>query len=415
MTNTVRILVGDVLERIHDLPDQSVQCCVTSPPYWGLRTYHGDDGMIGMERTWDEHLDNLLAVFEAVKRVLRDDGILVVNYGDAYTGSNGGHKNDVNPGLSRSFKRGCPPTQQAPKGALNLPPKNLMMMPARLAIAMQERGGWILRSEVVWAKKNCMPESVLDRPTSSHEKVFVFAKRPKYYWDAVAVRTPAKSIGNPRGRTTYGRHTLGEAIPEKQRRADKPRGHTRRHDGFNDRWDAMSKDEQQAGGGNMRNVLHLATKPFSKSHFATFPPDLIRPFVLAGTSEAGQCPHCGTPWERIVERGDVIQTGIAMKAVARESGFDDRRDIGNVMRVHALHTRGWQPTCGCAEHEPVPQTLLDCFGGAGTTGMVAAQEGRDAVLCEISPDYADMAAQRIEEDGGMHVSVTMSGAPAASA
>ena len=169
---TVSIHVGDALERLRDIPDQSVHCVVTSPPYWGLRTYHGNPGMIGMEETFDQHLENLMAVFDEVWRVLRDDGTFWLNYGDAY--SSIGHKKS-NSGYGSTGLAGGKPQIHTPLKSENsiqgLKHKDLMMMPARVAMALQERG-WYLRSEIVWAKPNPMPESCTDRPTSAHEKIW---------------------------------------------------------------------------------------------------------------------------------------------------------------------------------------------------------------------------------------------------
>ena len=437
------ILIGSALEKLRQLPEKSVHMCVTSPPYWGLRSYNlrqwtgGDpdckhegkpsgrgenvesswdrpsriavpretqckycdavqvdvEGGIGLEETWEEHLDNLLAVFGEVRRVLRDDGILVVNYGDAYAGSGKGHMNDVNPGLSRSFERGCPPTRKTtPKGTLNLPPKSLMMMPARLAIAMQE-DGWILRSEVVWAKKNSMPESVTDRPTSAHEKVFVFAKRPKYYWDQFAVRTRAKetSLERYQHALNHDPHVPpGRTSHSGIQNTGRKRYPTKEVNGMRDRNAGMD------GTANMRNVLHLPTSPYKEAHFATYPPALVEPFIKAGTSAHGVCDQCGAPYERIVE------TSGGTKGKGGWHNHED--DLGRGQRgarpTHdwSIESRGWKQSCECSGAKPVPAKVLDCFGGSGTTGMVANRLGRDAILVEISEEYALMASARIETD-----------------
>ena len=183
---SVQILVGDAITKLRELPDESVHCVVTSPPYWGLRAYKGEPGMIGLEPTFEEHLENLVAVFREVRRVLRKDGTLWLNYGDAYaTGTTAKRKPtradvDVGGWKSRMGDRRSDDTK--------LKPKDLMMMPARVAMALQADGWW-LRSEIVWHKPNPMPESVTDRPTNAHEKVFLLSKSAKYFYDAEAVRT----------------------------------------------------------------------------------------------------------------------------------------------------------------------------------------------------------------------------------
>ena len=236
---SVQILVGSALDRLGEIPDESIHCCVTSPPYWGLRSYKGDPGMIGLEPTWDEHLANLLAVFREVRRVLRKDGVFFLNYGDAYGGSksagrNDNDRNNVDGFVGHQNNEG--PSRVEKKSHVGV--KQLLMMPARVAIALQEDGAadakamrmirvfrerlvdaydggpipdrvlhalesmdkeyseakgesWWLRSEVIWHKPNPMPESVRDRPTSAHEKLFLLSRSAKYFYDADAVRLPS--------------------------------------------------------------------------------------------------------------------------------------------------------------------------------------------------------------------------------
>ena len=187
---SVRILEGDALTQLATLPAESVHCVVTSPPYWGLRSYGGDAGMIGLEPTLDEHIANLVAVFREVWRVLRTDGTVWLNYGDAYAndgkwgGSTGGLHNTALHGSASSIGRA--------KVKTGLKPKDLMMLPARVALALQADGWW-LRSEIIWAKPNPMPESVTDRPTNAHEKIFLLSKAARYFYDAEAVRVPGLS------------------------------------------------------------------------------------------------------------------------------------------------------------------------------------------------------------------------------
>ena len=384
---TVRILVGDALSRLATMPDESVHCCVTSPPYWGLRSYKGDPGMIGLEPTFEEHLENLLTVFREVRRVLRKDGTLWLNYGDAYAGGGrgkGSGKQTTNVGSN------LPPFRPAGFKA-----KDLMMMPARVAMALQADGWW-LRSEVIWAKPNPMPESVTDRPSSAHEKVFLFAKSARYFYDHVAVRTPSKrpyleSLYSPPGHPPH--HGSVCNFDGKHKPPDKQRGHGRRHDGFNDRWEAMSKAERQANGANLRNVWNIAPRPFKGAHFATFPPDLVEPCVKAGTSEKGACANCGAPWKREVDK-----TFYPAGERAHISGGEyDRGWEGTPRGSNEIKTTGWSPTCEC-DADVVPATVLDPFAGAGTVGLVADRLGRDAVLIEINPEYAEMARGRIIGD-----------------
>ena len=403
---TVDIRVGDAREVLAAMPAQSVHMALTSPPYWGLRGYKGGERMIGLEPTWEEHLDNLLAVFREVWRVLRDDGICVVNYGDAYAATTKGtggatEKQSTNAG---SFHDGG---RKIDIGSFK--PKDLMMMPSRVAMALQS-DGWFLRSMIPWIKKNPMPESVTDRPTNAVEYFFLFAKKKTYFWDAVAVRKERTSVEDANG-FRGGSYTGGQPGPRAttgNKRTDKQRGHGRRHDGFNDRWDAMSKDEQQAGGANMRNYLFEATAPFKGAHFATFPPSVIEPFILAATSAKGCCPECGAPWTRMTKKqvtdtrpnsqGRNIREGLHYdKAGVAPSGYA-MQNAPHGSASYAYRTLRWEPSCECKAGKPVPCTVLDPFAGAGTTGLVADRHQRNAVLIEISKEYADLARKRIHED-----------------
>ena len=465
---TVRIMIGDALSQLAELPDESVHFVMTSPPYWGLRAYKGGDGMIGLEPTFDAHLENLVAVFREVRRVLRSDGTLWLNYGDAYAS---GSNRSVTDSASKQATYGGNVVRKGTT-EYGLKPKDLMMMPARVAWALQADGWW-LRSEIIWHKSNPMPESTRDRPASAHEKVFLLSKsgdtlfwthsrkhgvrtkpEPDYYWrnrkthvetdvappnwrelvdeddkriwarinrwcghdyfyDSEAVRVPmadssisrlAQDIDGQVGskRAHEGRKSNGnmKAVGGKQR------GHERRHDGFNDRWDAMTKDEQQSGGANLRNVWKIATHSFSEAHFATFPPALVEPCIRAGTSAKGVCGQCGAPWVRVVE-----------KKFKPQCEGDSRAHISGPEMGHGWEgtprgttetsTTGWSPSC---DHDaaPVPATCLDPFAGAGTVGLVADRFHRDAILIEISPDYAKMAQRRIEADaGGLFSSVVV--------
>lgn len=332
---TVTVINSDVLTALRDLPADHFGTVVTSPPYWGLRDY-GIAGQLGLEPTLGEHIERMVEVFAEVHRVLKPDGVCWVNYGDCYaTSPNGRSAADTKAagGDDRTFRDKPFSTIQ---GALK--PKDLCMVPNRFAIAMQE-WGWFVRSEIIWAKPNPMPESIKDRPATAHEKIFMFTKAGRYFYDADAVRVASKSTGNykmPDGWDTglgaHGsRHRAGR---EKGAPADKQRGHSRRHAGFNERWDSMTKAEQQENGRSLRNyepapvqVWEIATRGFKEAHFATFPPELVH--------------RC-------------------LKASLRP---------GNA--------------------------VLDPFGGSGTTGLVADKYGADATLIEINPEYCDLIRARL--------------------
>ena len=373
-----KILVGDCRQTLKQIPDKSVHCVITSPPYWGLRAYKGDTGMIGLEPTWQNHLDNLLEVFNGVWRVMRDDGTLWLNYGDAYAGSGKAHKSHhKNPGLSKSNHRMGDDTTTIQADLL--PAKNLMQLPARLSIAMQEHG-WILRSEIVWAKKNCMPESVKDRPTMAHEKIFLFVKRAKYFYDHVAVRQSAKESSIQRAKNRHNEppeDMEGKGVRLVQRWANKD----------------MKHDTTTA---SMRNVWHLPTQSLREAHFATFPTKLVEPCIKAGTSEHGVCAANGSPYKRIVKIHDPenrLGKGKGGWGNPQDKAVRDQKPSkeGAPQYLHG----GWEPTCEC-EGEIKPAIVLDPFGGAGTVSVVSERLGRDSIICEISPEYAEIARKRIE-------------------
>lgn len=359
---SVTILLGDVRERLRSLPDDHFDCVVTSPPYWGLRDY-GVAGQIGLEPTLGEHLAVMVDLFRDIRRVMKPSGTLWLNYGDCYATTPNGRsaaETKAAGGDDRTFRD----KPMSTIGGL-IKAKDLCMIPNRLAIALQEDGWWI-RSEIVWAKPNAMPDSAKDRPAIAHEKIFLLSRSARYFYDAEEVRfdlkpktqttygtvrndcgddglgkvkkanfartIPVRKPRAVRGRDTYGRHTLGSALPEGEGR-DKVRGLTPRHTG---QINHTRLDETPRGEGrNLRNyepapvdVWVMATRPFRDAHFATFPPELVERCLRAG------CPPGGR--------------------------------------------------------------VLDPFGGAGTAGLVADAFGLDCTLIELNPEYAEIARKRID-------------------
>ena len=272
------------------MPDECIHCVVTSPPYWGLRDY-GIDGQLGLEKTPEEYVGKMVEIFREVRRVLRSDGNLWLNLGDSYAndwkwgGATGGkHAKDLHGTQVGRARR-----------QTGLKPKDLVGIPWRVAFALQA-DGWYLRSDIIWHKPNPMPESVTDRPTKAHEYIFLLAKSERYFYNHEAIKEESvygvpnspESIKSPYGQgfTRRARKSLPETQSNLATYRDKQRGHSRRHDGFNDHWDQMTKEEQCSNGRNKRTVWTVATQPFPGSHFATFPPKLIEPCILAG-SKAG--------------------------------------------------------------------------------------------------------------------------------
>jgi DNA modification methylase len=281
---THQLIHGDCLEVLRTLPAESVNCCVTSPPYWGLRDY-GVDGQLGLEATPEEYVAKMVEVFREVRRVLRDDGTLWLNIGDTYNAYNGGAgpgsklsktQSDNRPALATGYGLQCK----------TLKPKDLVGIPWRLAFALQADGWW-LRQDIIWHKPNPMPESVRDRCTKSHEYIFLLAKADRYYYDADAIREEAVCTKMPGRnmtdtRTTYGASNGGNsglvALRNRLRDTGEP-------------------DETR----NKRSVWTVTTKPYSGAHFATFPPDLIEPCILAG------CPEGGTVLDPFLGSGTTAQ------------------------------------------------------------------------------------------------------------
>lgn len=391
------------------LPDESIQCVVTSPPYFGLRNYDVD-GQIGLEETPEEYVADMVAVFREVWRVLRKDGVVWLNLGDSYASQGGpepaqtkwlvdGASNTQNSGMSR-----IPPT--------NLRPKNLIGIPWRVAFALQA-DGWYLRSDIIWAKGvsgqketeaqiidaihralppgiaryvikrlmpeldlwvgGCMPESVRDRPTKSHEYVFLLTKNKKYYYDKWAIVEPAKDWGT-RDRTNF---RMGTDDPKLK------------HHGLTD-------SNHLSSGRNRRSVWQINTKPFKGAHFATFPPGLIRPMILAGTSERGCCANCGASWKRVVKGpGTGPQRGSRKHEQTRLNRFAGQQ-YQNWRNENPDTAEGWKQTCECDCHDTVPCLVLDPFVGSGTTALVSGELGRRCVGLDLSYSYLhDQAMDRL--------------------
>lgn len=354
---TVRILIGDCRDTLASLPEQSVQMCVTSPPYFGLRDY-GVDGQIGLEATPEAFVTELVSVFREVRRVLKDDGTLWLNLGDSYAGSGKGSNPDGTPHPStllgkQGTNTGTVTGRNMPQKAhtIGLKSKDLIGIPWRVAFALQA-DGWYLRSDIIWHKPNPMPESVTDRPTKSHEYLFLLAKSERYYYDADAIAEPVtdstvERMSQPNLDAQEGSHRVPfktngpmKAVVKrsgnKQRKAASARGVPVDDDGKPSGAIAGSVPWE----GTMRNkrtVWTVPTMPFKGAHFATFPTALIEPCIKAGSKQ-----------------GDIV---------------------------------------------------LDPFGGAGTTGLVADRLGRDAVLCELNPKYADIARDRIQADNPLFTEV----------
>lgn len=316
-----------------------MHCVVTSPPYFGLRDY-GVNGQIGLETSPEEFVAELVGVFREVKRILRSDGSLWLNLGDSYSAGGRTSRDTV------SFNKGNAGAAQAYRPQDGLKPKDLIGIPWMTAFALRADGWW-LRGDNIWAKANGMPDSTKDRPGRAHEIVFQFSKSQDCYFGYEDVKLPPvpESVGRlaraMRSKMDAGRLVMsgggysppGQPPHQGARQSDKQRGHSRRHAGFNDRWDAMEKANQQADGAALRSVWWIAPGGYEEAHFAVMAEEVAATCVLAG------CPVGGT--------------------------------------------------------------VLDPFGGAGTTALVADRLKRNAILIELNPEYAEMARRRIRGDAGI--------------
>jgi len=401
---TVSILIGDVREKLRELPTAHFDCVVTSPPYWGLRDY-GVPGQIGLEPTLGEHLDVMVSVFREVWRVLKPHGTLWLNYGDCYAAAPNGKSaaaykadgSDDRTFRDKPFSTVGPiydPAYATARGSFHtanrttqrdhggrivaggaLKPKDLCMIPNRLAIALQDDGWWV-RSEIIWHKPNPMPESVYDRPTSAHEKIWLLTKSEDYFYNHEAIREPVTGGAHARARVKgtdtgvgwgrldrldpdqpdRGRSRIKTPGPNSRQNVDRvPRsrklavpGSRTKNNGSMD--EALSRrPPSEYSTRNARNVWTIAPRAFREAHFATFPPALAERCIKAGVPQT-TCAACGA----------VDACGGLCEVLGR-----------------------------------VPGRVLDPFGGAGTVGLVAQQLGLDCTLIELNPEYAAIAERRI--------------------
>jgi len=333
---TYQLLQGDCLSVLRTLPAASVHCCVTSPPYFGLRDY-GHNGQIGMERTPAEYVAALVDVFREVRRVLRDDGTLWLNLGDSYANDKkwGGHTGGKHVAELHGQAIG------RSRRDTGLKPKDLIGIPWRVAFALQDDGWW-LRSDIIWAKTNAMPESVQDRPTRAHEYMFLLAQRERYYYDAQAIAEPAQfwqgaaatfERSGPVSQHVLPGQSAAQHSPERAggkggRNSFRGRGAER--EGEKGPANREGRELADVGYGptrNKRSVWTVATRPYPEAHFATYPVELVQPCILAGSPAGG--------------------------------------------------------------------TVLDPFNGSGTTGVAAIGLGRQYIGIELNPAYRAMAERRL--------------------
>lgn len=434
----VIIYQGNALEVLPQLEAESVQCVVTSPPFWGLRKYAGSqeliwgdgnckhewaslerwlhrgstqspkltDGMMtqdktvdttcslcgawrgayGLEPTPEMYVEHTVEMLRAIKRVLKKDGVVFWNIGDSYGSGKG---TCFNPGGGKgSFSghgdrkdAGAYPLDRGNVSMLKasgLKPKDLCLIPFRVALAAQADGWWV-RSVIIWSKANPMPESVKDRPTESHEYILMLTKQARYYWNQEAVREDGKEWTGRAGTFACDGEVSRHVLPGQQaaeHRAD--------------------RTDRIIAGRNIRTVWEMPTQPYPDAHFAVFPEALPEKCILAATSEKGNCSKCGMPWIRVVE---------ASGGTIGRSWHDHEGDLERGQRACAeakgghgykREDKGWRASCAC-DAEPEPAIVLDPFSGAGTTLWVAKKLGRRAIGIDISEEYCQLTIERCRQ------------------
>jgi len=433
------LLQGDALSLLKTLSDASIQCCITSPPYYALRDYqtepllwdadpscthewetilqkddHGDNGMngsglkggletqgqtrfekrsafclrcgawhgsLGLEPTPDLYISHLVQIFREVHRVLRKDGTLWVVIADSYAGSWGNYAPGGIKGIQRKRteegerwdRRAYSDTTFLPPSAksssMGLKDKDLIGIPWMLAFALRA-DGWYLRQDLIWNKPACMPESVLDRCTKSHEYIFLLAKSERYYYDTETIKEPARNWGT-RDRSHFRNGTNDPFL---------------KHHGLTD-------SNSEATGRNKRSVWTVNPHPYKEAHFATFPPKLVEPMILAGSSPRA-CEQCGAPWKRVIE-----PTGhMNHREAAHVPNNTPTKVDSTGWAPTRIATANFQPTCSCKMNTGTGKcVVLDPFAGAGTTLLGASQFERDWVGIELNPTYVKLIQKRIAE------------------
>ncbi len=390
------IIQGDALAILSSIPTGLVQCCITSPPYYGLRDY-GVAGQIGLEETPEMYIENLLKVFREVRRVLRPDGTLWLNMGDSYSSGSVGRVDSWNV-CSIDGRKVTAKQQGKPRFrevAAGFKPKDLMMIPARLVIALQQ-DGWYLRSDIIWHKTNAMPESVGDRPTNAHEHLFLLAKSERYFYDATAIREPAQEWAGSAGTfARQGGKNTKLSIPGQTYASHRD-----------------NREDRVPPGRNKRNVWAIASQPYAGAHFAVMPSKLIEPCIQAGSAFQA-CERCGMPWKPIIVKGPKapepedrsphkrLEPGQASSLSHGNIGFRASRlsgqELAEWQALHPDRCDGYQPSCTCSETKGTGRcVVLDPFAGSGTTLAVAKQFGRDYLGIELNPEYISLAHDRLD-------------------
>ena len=481
------VLEGNVRRVLQDFPDGFFHCAVTSPPYYGLRNY-GTDGQVwggdpncthdwnevhppgyrgsdtkpgpmqhegnknrenltsntcmkcgawkgelGLEPTPDMYVQHLVEIFRELRRVLRDDGVLWLNIGDSYAGGGGasGHTAETKNLGSKTSEYGAVKSGGKTYG---LKPKDLIGIPWLLAFTLRA-DGWYLRADLPWIKRNSMPSSVRDRPSSSIEHVFLLAKSQKYYYDYVAAMQPVaessiKRVNQPNfdnqsgGEKDYGKNGVNPSqsarkgiVNFKNRMVKQDALGKQTYTGFNDRYEdpgtglRFMRDSDfffRTWQGMLHNengepmALVVNPRGYKGAHFACFPVQLVEPMILAGTSEKGVCPECGAPWVRLAKKTFVPQEDVkdpSKLAKGSNKGMDESNGWGETPRgSNSFETTGWAPSCSCNAGEPVPARVSDLFAGSCSTGVACYWNNRDFYGIELKHEYCELGRKRMQEN-----------------
>ena len=423
----IDIKIGDCREKLKELPNNFFHTVITSPPYWGLRDYGtgkwigGDpncshiagkarndadrefgtketlnvqyrdvckdcgaireDNQIGMEASPEEYVRKIVRTFQEVKRVLRDDGTLWLNLGDSY--SSGGRTSTTNQTVRGDKDYGV--TRPPVSGSIK--PKDLVGIPWRVALALQE-DGWYLRQDIIWHKPNPMPESVKDRCTKAHEYIFLLSKSEKYFFDSQAIKEDATGFDGRKQTKHLGSKKYDpDTFPAHQ-------GH--------EKW---NYDESGNPIRNKRSVWTVPVKPYNEAHFAVFPTSLIEPAILAGCPPK-ICSECGTPYEREMVTVEVPdrETRDNMVGVIPKRDKTSRMNSKD-MKSLVQEDKGFTKNCSCSGHQTSAGRVLDPFGGSGTTALVADRHKRDATIIELNQKYVDIAETRLGSDAPLFTQI----------
>jgi DNA modification methylase len=422
-----KFYLGDVIDCLKSIESETIQCVVTSPPYWGLRDYNLPStewpeityspmtgvpeitipNMIcchGLEPEPLSFVGHEVLIWREIWRVLRDDGILWLNFGDSYAGNGGqyGDKKSTLQGRKQSRTMGA---ERFLKKSISLKPKNLCGIPWRVVLALQA-DGWYLRSDIIWSKPNPMPSSTKDRPTTAHEYLFLLSKSAKYYYDNEAIKEegvttrPELLKFGPRPDKGYPGHTNDRRRIKTSGKwsGEDPQSSGRR---IVERVKAMRAagaphDNPWGPKRNKRTVWTIATEAFPGAHFATFPTKLVEPCVLAGTSPKA-CPICRAPWRRVLKPSEAYAKCLG------KSYHDHSNDIYQGLSQKKVFPRtfadyetvDWIPTCKCESNDGTGKCIvLDPFGGSGTVPLVCQWHQRESIYIDLNPDYLQMAIER---------------------